>query len=468
MARASTCMVSRRAVTTLSAVVLAAAGCLPGEIADFSSQASTRVVHPSSAFEANSGFGRVLAGVYGVTADGTHASRLSVTGGSGTPFASYAIETGGDFKLGSELFHGCSTPASGCPVDFGATAVGLTSFGAEHLCTAFGAPASDELDIACESDLGTIQALHVAPGTSTQLGQALAELPTTSPWGVALVGAPGASAIYVLAPDTSLNLLPLPASLEGATVGIGEVLAAAPLPESASNGLTEAVLVVTRLPSVSRLLMLAVGIDPSVGSLASLRLGCVDGVEGELTVAAGDVTADGVPEVFFSTATAPTFAHLDVRQLDVTTLFRESDCLDPGTADDPVTTKVICPDLDPSVACAGFGETLATGDLDADGNQELLVGAPDSDVDGHRAAGAVYVFPGTSSGLDLAGARVLADSGPDVDARLGAALTTVKTGLPDAAHDEVVAGAPGADRVFLFLCTGIPGDSAEGNARCLP
>jgi len=150
--------------------------------------------------------------------------------------------------------------------------------------------------------------------------------------------------------------------------------------------------------------------------------------------------------------------------------------VDPGVADDPTSQLLSCPDLDPNVACASFGETLALGDLDADGDDELLVGAPDSDVDGHRAAGAVYVFPGTSAGFDDVHRRVLTDSGPGDDERLGASLATATTRVGTTPRAEPVVGTAAtlstggspSSRFLVFLCSGIPGDSASEVARCLP
>src|SRR3954453_8264842 len=49
-------------------------------------------------------------------------------------------------------------------------------------------------------------------------------------------------------------------------------------------------------------------------------------------------------------------------------------------------------------AGAGFGAAFATGDFNGDGKPDLAVGAPSDPVNG-VAAGAVYVFPGSASGL---------------------------------------------------------------------
>src|SRR5262249_46387669 len=49
-------------------------------------------------------------------------------------------------------------------------------------------------------------------------------------------------------------------------------------------------------------------------------------------------------------------------------------------------------------AGAGFGSASAVGDFNGDGLADVAVGAPGDLVNG-AASGAVYVFPGTASGL---------------------------------------------------------------------
>ena len=60
-----------------------------------------------------------------------------------------------------------------------------------------------------------------------------------------------------------------------------------------------------------------------------------------------------------------------------------------------------------------FGEALAVGDFDDDGYDDLLVGVPGEDLSGGADAGAVHVFYGSASGLELGTDEVWseADSG---------------------------------------------------------
>lgn len=449
------------------------AGCLPGQIDDLVGQASTRVVKSSSVFEAP-GFGAVLASTSGTDADGAPASRIVAGAGEDRPFAFFELETAGHFALHRELFHGCATPAAGCGAGAGASIAGLSSFRGESLCAAIGVPGSGSLNIACESGLGEVQ--PVGSSVGSELGRALVSLPSSISWGVAIASAPGSGALYALTSEGTLEPIALPADVGGASLGFGVALAASALPDSAATGLSNAVLLVVSQQLPARLHLLALGLDPDTSSPAAHPLGCVDGLASGVVVSTGDIEGDSTPEVFFSDASGPLFTHEVVHQLGLDALPRGGGCIDPGVSDDPVSQVISCPDIDARVQCASFGETLAIGDLNADGHADLLVGAPDSDVDGHRAAGAVYVFPGSVSGFDEVHTRVLADSGPGNDERLGSSLSTAPTRLATTPRDEPVVGSSAnlssggspSSRFLVFLCSGIPGDSADEVDLCLP
>lgn len=103
-----------------------------------------------------------------------------------------------------------------------------------------------------------------------------------------------------------------------------------------------------------------------------------------------------------------------------------------------------------------FGAAMASADLDNDGREELLVGAPGKD------AGRVYVYSG--QGLVAPGPvmpatfiKVLAPMAEVVGARFGAAITTGdfnQDGKIDIAVGAPRAGAQGTGRVFVFIGNG--------------
>ncbi|MEI8256381.1 MAG: integrin alpha, partial [Deltaproteobacteria bacterium] len=127
----------------------------------------------------------------------------------------------------------------------------------------------------------------------------------------------------------------------------------------------------------------------------------------------------------------------------------------------PEVLAVQCSDVaDRGVRCAGlpahFGTAIATGDVDGDGRDELLVGAPHATVDQTTRAGAVYVLRGSGSGaaLTLATSTVLRDAAPTVDAFLGRDVRVALIGQ----REEPIVAAPGITAVRVYFCTGLDGD----------
>ncbi len=94
-----------------------------------------------------------------------------------------------------------------------------------------------------------------------------------------------------------------------------------------------------------------------------------------------------------------------------------------------------------------FGSILATGDLNGDGFEELVVGVPDEDVDILGAAGAINLFPGSPSGLTYNGSLYLHQSSPGVpdDAETGDRFgqSVLVARLHGATYGDLLVGAPG-------------------------
>jgi hypothetical protein len=112
-----------------------------------------------------------------------------------------------------------------------------------------------------------------------------------------------------------------------------------------------------------------------------------------------------------------------------------------------------------------FGSTLDSGDFDADGVDDLAVGAPGEDVGRAVDAGAVTVFPGSAGGLAAAPAQNLFQVSPENGDRFGSALeagpfdTGAAFDLAVGAPGETVAraGAAGAVTVFYAAAGGLAG-----------
>jgi len=112
-------------------------------------------------------------------------------------------------------------------------------------------------------------------------------------------------------------------------------------------------------------------------------------------------------------------------------------------------------------ASSRFGASLAVGDIDGNGDGEVIVGAPDMTVRGTPNAGALLVYdvnqerPGVLSEADFI------SSAEDGD-RLGTSVTTARIAGP---RDIIAAGAPGHQKVALFYCSKLlPGD--KRGPRC--
>jgi hypothetical protein len=94
-----------------------------------------------------------------------------------------------------------------------------------------------------------------------------------------------------------------------------------------------------------------------------------------------------------------------------------------------------------------FGRTVARGDFNEDGFDDLVIAAPGATVDGEEAAGRVAILPGTAAGPTLAGQiaydELVLGGEPGTEDLFGAALATGDWNGDGA--DDLAIGVPGDD-----------------------
>ncbi|HEX6243030.1 MAG TPA: integrin alpha [Polyangiales bacterium] len=199
---------------------------------------------------------------------------------------------------------------------------------------------------------------------------------------------------------------------------------------------------------------------------------CIDSPDGSVRgfgkhLVVGDINADDEPEIIVGTDS--------VDSAERVWLYRGVGLPNAPTAGDACPAwdnspiEVSCSEGLHGVRCAdsAFGASIALGDVDGDGFNDLLVGAPDARVGSANQSGAVWLFPGgedgsRDGGLDLEGAtNVVAHA--KANARVGMAVAALHT----KERDEPVAGAPGEQRVYTFMCSDLEADVAK-QTLCLP
>lgn len=123
-----------------------------------------------------------------------------------------------------------------------------------------------------------------------------------------------------------------------------------------------------------------------------------------------------------------------------------------GDLSDGTTEVVVGAPIDAS----RFGQALAAGDLDGDGDDELVIGAPASNVDGVSNAGAAYVY--SFGGGDFTLELTLADAQPDAEQALGRAVAVV----PWTAGGRNVVVVGGDAEIFTYFRTLMYDDVRNG------
>jgi hypothetical protein len=410
-----------KTLVVLSACALAASGCNFMSFFDYEDGAPVQVIEKPSGFVPGS-FGSTLLAVTD-DADGEHYERLMVGARAATPIFEYVLSEDRSILPGDDESNRLCDP-EGRESDevcldsgVGSAISPIDTWEDGVLCLAIGGT-SDSAVVACDRE----------KTTQRWDGE------VRSGFGVAVAGMPGEPRLLIgsnedlvfVAADrdpeaTRLVLEACPVSTEG----FGSVLAAAEEFWAIGSQGDQVLLV-----------------EPDGDGFAVLT---VEG-GGAQTLLVADLVGDATVDLIAGGAG-------EVRVWNGDDLLIAEDCED-------VDAEVVIPCADMpgrDVACGGsFGASLAVGDINGDGTPELLVGDPAAKADGQTRGGAAFVFDG--EGLDDGPADALRDSLPEKDAELGRAVAVGQ--IFD--RGEAIVGSDG--EVFVFFCTGLPGDrSGDGS-----
>jgi hypothetical protein len=197
------------------------------------------------------------------------------------------------------------------------------------------------------------------------------------------------------------------------------------------------------------------------GGVNSSYIGCLGGSDGlGRALAAGRVDADGNDDLVVSDAST-------VYVIDGAALFRQ-----PATAASECSLWPIAPEASlGSFGCssttglagcetADFGAALAVGDLDGDGDGEVIVGVPKMAVRDKENAGSLLVYDAETPTVAGFVEAKFSSSAEDGD-ELGRSIVTPHL----AKRDIIAAGAPGNGKAALFYCSALLPHGAAGS-RC--
>lgn len=494
-------ILSFRPTFALLALALSVSGCDWGVFSRISEAAPVQVIEAPGSYSRRGDFGAVLA-TYSSVEAGRTISRLAVSGGAASSTTIFPIFDG--VALGLDPLYGICEFGDECGTNKGAALAGVAQIGTSKMCVITGAarglrsntggPVDDRVIVHCESGdshvVGTSSLRRDGPATGgeTLFGAALASVPSDvviNSGGERLrvfVGAPllggggvgvAPGGLYALRENaaTVLEVVPLFTDVISDNIKhVGEHLAIAPYDADHTLLIASANNQSTGASSGGRVTAVVFSVINAEG--VAVVHACLDGDPRvpQTELAAGDLNGDGLPEIVVTDGIAASTVRIyDGRgipesQAPAGTCPAWNPVNDVGSQ----SLTLACQTVD-GIEClgGGFGSSVAIADLNADGFNELIVGAPFAAVGEVPGAGVVYVYPGSRGGVGALDPILLKNSDPLENGGLGSALAAFESapGRFELVATEHGAGEP---HLFVFLCTGLGGDSpSPGSPQCL-